>query len=1593
MAEKLSTAQEARVEALLQRFPALRKQLIDGLRQQGVDVTEFTPVEFSKELTQAAKSFVEGATLGLAEFDREEGLADIDTPLGSFSPAVAAGEVAGIALPGGAALKGARLAKLGKGATRLGRAALEEGVVGGAIEGGFQGSEALHRFARGEEQRAAPEIVAMLALGVGAGLAVSPITARFLRQADEAVQAGRPVTPDQAQAVSAAAQAAGVDPRSQPFQQLMGDIQAKQQRTQGSIERLLPPPAAADSPVDLEALARQPARELRAPLGPRGTVDQAIEGLFGQPAPKLLGPGTTPERLVRDPLAPQVLPPGLNALIPRFDVPRQVSRTWAPFVRQVGTGTPADQVLPQALDALSKLPVDIRIQPQLVTLTGDMLRAVESGALPEADLSRLLVELQVATKQPTASLERFVQRMRKAIPKSETTAPSIPDNPPPIPIPPPRAPAAAAPAAPKGLADELTVQQVLRSAGPLKQSEVEGPGGIIGQMGAPDSRSDAAKVRNLARDDRQQPVGEQGLLIEEALEELTADPTFRAVLDAAGVHDRASLMESIRSGRWLESHPTDPDRAATQAIADRPPPFDPSPEGFRARLATAQSLEQLDAEVVLLDDAFAAGDLTATDLVELTQEMAHRAGEVQQIDLGPRPDAGSEQGIFFPGEQRELPRGPRRATTDRGLEGTGLEEAAVTAREGTQATLPDPTTVPAQIEQKGLAVGDEVIVQTPQGPLQGTLGPVSETGVVVDLADGPQVVVPPDQLQTLFARNAGLTAGVKTGDTVLVQLKAGAPGNAQRIGQLAPPDAPGQVKLLVAGQEVFLSPNDIESVSRVAGFGPGRGGGDAPPITRRQQRQIHAILGKMGRDGQAPQERPSTKTMTREEAARFIHTLERQRTQASAQAQQGLLDEVARAQGGAEPTRAQPQAYPEANYKDVGSLYVTGMVPEESSAGLARNPIGKQLYELGDHTDRATKIRANTNHNAYTQATAGLDKREKYLALKALDGREELLSQARPETRQAAGQLRGLLNQLAQELDLEEGQFISQYLPHIFEGTTGRWRATQAGQELGVRSAQHLARLGGAADVIQNFQVEAGVPMQRFFQHTLQRQGADGYILDLDKIFFAYIQGHARKVEGDRYLDQAGALLKQLPTHDRAGARMEIRRYAADHIAHVSGQPKGGRNLVAKFWRDNQLWNRGVDALVEAVGDAPSKGLLQKARRLGALNDKLARTPGDVTPAERRELATLDTADLFGWLEGLVRDAEKFHAGLPADTPRSKRYRAELALTLDTWRARLADPRQRGILASTLYPWLVMSKLGLNLGHALVNLSQTLTTTYPLLGEKWTARALRDVWLSSWDKPLHGGRTARSLLNESGVLLDAPRGQEFFDLRGGWIGKLQEATMAPARWTEQRNRATALVGQYQKHLSEAGVVPGTRASNAQHGAALEAAQAFTTQTQFAFNPAGTPRILRSPGLRLLLMFQSYPIHMTNFSAELIEKMVKQGDWAPFLRQWLVYGTAAAASIYGGTNLWERTGPPLGDLATLFSGERQWGDQDVVDLFSGPPGAALLELSGGHVGEALGQLEPTLTRRIRRAEDPLSFLVGNLFNRSERPAARQPASRP
>tara|TARA_R110002051_G_scaffold37168_1_gene80080 strand:+ start:3105 stop:7505 length:4401 start_codon:yes stop_codon:yes gene_type:complete len=529
--------------------------------------------------------------------------------------------------------------------------------------------------------------------------------------------------------------------------------------------------------------------------------------------------------------------------------------------------------------------------------------------------------------------------------------------------------------------------------------------------------------------------------------------------------------------------------------------------------------------------------------------------------------------------------------------------------------------------------------------------------------------------------------------------------------------------------------------------------------------------------------------------------------------------------------------------------------------------------------------------------------------------------------KQAYQRYRKMMVAVADDLGLDRDRRIGDYLHHFFAGRSGQYRASQLSSRLGSEPGQAGRLLKKVAeegvddeatmesyvrDLLDNVQREAPNIRERGFGALLKREAdAPGFEYDLDHITRVYLMGAGEKWFSNSVFPRAQQILHHLPDSDMMGNATSLRREFSEYVNHLMGQSTETRQKVAVWFGQNTLFNKGFDALVESIGAAPKRGILKQARGAGA----------DDHEARRAATQFLDELDDAG------RTYDKMTGEVTnnAEKKRMATVRAKMALRLEDLRQALANPAISGPVANQLYRVQILSKLGLNMAHGMINTTQTLINTWPMLKKGYTSRAIVNYTMKGSRRQIKG-YDVDDLLELSGIRGDAAKVEEFIELNGTWLGDFQGFMMAPSKISEQFNRSVAFLGFYEQF----------RDAGKGHILAMKEAVDGVQKTQFPFNRAGTPPVLRGPLVRLTFMFKSYPIHQTDFSQTLLKdgvdsfrsardagktlaEALEDDDVITAAKHVFAYAAAVGGSmaLFPDLNLADRMKPPLSQMPGDF----------------------------------------------------------------------------
>ena len=593
--------------------------------------------------------------------------------------------------------------------------------------------------------------------------------------------------------------------------------------------------------------------------------------------------------------------------------------------------------------------------------------------------------------------------------------------------------------------------------------------------------------------------------------------------------------------------------------------------------------------------------------------------------------------------------------------------------------------------------------------------------------------------------------------------------------------------------------------------------------------------------------------------------------------------------------------------------------------------------------------------------------------LRGLTGKEALADD--PQLAQAYGLARSLLNDVADELGLSQEERIGNYLAHVFSGRTGRLRARALASRMGPGVGGQLLRFAGGPPsrdrgrelVVDKFQEmlspKTEIPEPKMFKHLLPRtKNLSGFDYDFENVMMIYLSGAADKIRTDKVSDYGLWIHSRLPDFDAKGNPMRIKEVWGKYMKHVMGTPSEGRRSFTEMLTHKGLFDRASDAMIDWIG-LPGDG--RKMRNLHLSEDEWGKLPPE---AHAEYLA--EASDFMRQLKDNATNVDPL-TGKKLGKTRSEQIRARIALKIDDIRSALANPELQQPVLQEVYRIQMIAKLGFNVAHGLINLTQTLTNLWPLVESGYVSKGIEKfLYHKKSDFRYKSGRTAKEVLKESGLLDDTTKAEEFaelFDPRSA-LKMVQEAALAPSRWSEKFNRGVGVLAAYEQFMDK----------GADHIKALQQARKISLQANFPFNVAGTPPLLRTPTMRLLFMFSSYRIHQTSFTADLIQNAVdgfrRDGPSAPAVEQlakhMMAYGMllGAGATGYASTNLWERSMHPTVEGLNTFEeeGPRRGMLGAGVESISGPFVDTLTDLMHLRVAEAAGEFAvPSSLRRVAR----------------------------
>ena len=580
-----------------------------------------------------------------------------------------------------------------------------------------------------------------------------------------------------------------------------------------------------------------------------------------------------------------------------------------------------------------------------------------------------------------------------------------------------------------------------------------------------------------------------------------------------------------------------------------------------------------------------------------------------------------------------------------------------------------------------------------------------------------------------------------------------------------------------------------------------------------------------------------------------------------------------------------------------------------------------------------------------------------------------------PKLAQAYQAARSLLDEVAEALDLSPNERIGDYMAHIFNGRTGRLRARVLADKMGPGLGGQLLRFAGGppgrgrgrevvGDRVQDMIApETDIPEAKFFKHLLPRtKNLSGFDYDFDNVMMIYLSGAADKIKSDEIRQYGLWVHNRLPDADAAGKPMRVKEVWGKYMKHVLGTPSEGRRVFTEILTHKGLFDRATDAMIDWIG---MPGDSRKMRDLHVPAEEWEKMP-----IGQHKMLLSEATDYLRELKDRASNIDPV-SGKKLSHSKSEQLRARIALKLDDIRSTLANPELQQPVMQEIYRVQMIAKLGFNVAHGLINLTQTLTNLWPLVESGYVSKGMEKfLYHKKSDFRYKSGRTAKEVLKESGLLDDTTKAEEFvelFDPRST-LKTIQEAALAPSRWSEKFNRGVGVLAAYEQFMDK----------GADHIKALQQARKISLQANFPFNVAGTPPLLRTPTMRLLFMFSSYRIHQTSFTADLIQNAVdgfrRDGPSAPAVEQlakhMMAYGMllGAGATGYASTNLWERSMHPAVEALNTFKEEtpRRGMLGAGVESISGPFVDTLTDLMHFRIAEGVSELAiPSSLRRVAR----------------------------
>lgn len=585
-----------------------------------------------------------------------------------------------------------------------------------------------------------------------------------------------------------------------------------------------------------------------------------------------------------------------------------------------------------------------------------------------------------------------------------------------------------------------------------------------------------------------------------------------------------------------------------------------------------------------------------------------------------------------------------------------------------------------------------------------------------------------------------------------------------------------------------------------------------------------------------------------------------------------------------------------------------------------------------------------------------------------LTGREALAKD--PALAQAYQMTRELLSEIADALEIPREGRIANYIAHVFTGRTGRLRARMISEKLGPGGGDDLKRFirdpeAKRGDIRDREVLEEAarpgteIPEAKYFKHLLPRtQSLSGFDYDFDTLMMVYLNGASAKITADNIAQYGLWVHKRLPDVDEFGKSLEVKETWAKYMKHVMGSVSSGRQKFTDVLKKRPLYHRAADAMIDWIG-MPGDG--KTMRQLSMPREQWEQ----LSPEIRAEYQT----GAENYLRELKLKAAAVDpiTGKRLETKMSEKLRARMALKIDDIRTALANPELQQPVLQEIYRVQMIAKLGFNAAHGLINLTQTLVNVYPLVDSGYISKGInRFLYKKHSNFRYANGNAPREVLKESGLLDDTAKVEEFIPLLDptSALKHVQEAALAPSRWSEKFNRGVGVLAAYEQFVDQ----------GLDHVKALQQARQISLKANFPFNVAGTPPLLRTPIMRLMFMFSSYRIHQTSFTADLMGEAME--NWGkgnrikavePLAKHLMAYGIllGAGATGYSKTNLFERSQHPAAEAVTGFPEDvsRRGLLGAAVESISGPFADTLLDVMHWRIAEAAAELAipSTLTR--------------------------------